>query len=161
MSTFSYINVYVRCTYVLRKIWHDAHQAKHYRPCIVPHVDPIVLCTQSTNIACKLLGRGCACSRAGLSTGLSGHAEPSLGLRFRCRHMDYSREGNMDLVVQHQLRVKVPFLIISSDVQGRKVVLQLLVAVALAKTHQLMKLTLLGVVLVPPASCGFGSPVVQ
>ena len=28
--------------YVLRKIWHDAHQAKHYRPCIVPHVDPIV-----------------------------------------------------------------------------------------------------------------------
>ena len=55
--------------------------------------------------------------------------------------MDYSREGNMDLVVQHQLKVKVPFLIISSDVHGRKVVLQLLVAVALAKTHLLMKLT--------------------
>ena len=54
------------------------------------------------------------CSRAGPPSAQWSRG-PSLGLDSGRRHMDYRTEGNMDFVVQHQLKLRVSFLLVSSE----------------------------------------------
>ena len=55
------------------------------------------------------------CSRAGPPSAQWSRG-PSLGLDSGRRHMDYRTEGNMDFVVQHQLKLKVSFLLVSLNI---------------------------------------------